>query len=151
MEPRIIYKPAFTVVGFAQTLTGGDWDSDSLWEQLGTRFQEIPFADPDVGYGVHITTGEARQYLAGLGLTRPEAAVPADMVQYRMGPQTYAVFAHAGLLKDLPATVGAAFESWLPAVGYRPSANYYFEFYDDHFQPDSPLSTLFIWIPVTAG
>ena len=148
MEPRIIYKPAFTVVGFAQTVNGDGGDIERLWEQLAARFREIPFANPDVGYGVHITCDRTHRYLAGLGVTRQGGAVPADMAAFQMVPQTYAVFTHNGWMVELPATVDAVYATWLPEAGYHPAADYFFEFYDDHFQPDSALSTLFIWVPV---
>lgn len=148
MEPRIIYKPAFTVVGFAQAVDGGGGDHESLWEQLAARFREIPFANPDVGYGVHITRERTHSYLVGLGVTQAGGPVPAGMSHFAMGPQTHAVFAHSGWMVGLPQTVTAIYDTWLPKVGYRPAEDYYFEFYDDHFQPNSALSTIFIWVPV---
>lgn len=148
MEPRIIYKPAFTVVGFAQAVDGGGGDYEHLWERLAARFQEISFANPDIGYGVHITQQEEHRYLAGLGVTRPGDTIPADMEMFQMGPQTYAVFTHNGWMADLPETVGAIYATWLPESGYRSAADYFFEFYDDHYQPDSSCSTVFLWVPV---
>jgi predicted transcriptional regulator YdeE len=151
MEPRIIYKPAFTIVGFAQDLSGDGHNSDVLWDQLAARYQEIPFADPDVGYGVHIIAPQSHRYLVGLGLTRTDIATPADMAEYRMGPHTYAVFTHSGRMATLAGTVDSIYRDWLPGANYVTSADFYFEFYDDHFQPDSPLSTLFIWVPVSTS
>lgn len=150
MEPRIIYKPAFTIVGFAQDLSGDGHNSDVLWDQLSARYQEIPFADPDVGYGVHIITPQSHRYLVGLGLTRTGVSAPVDMAEYRMDPHTYAVFTHTGRMATLPKTVDRIYQDWLPGANYVTSADFYFEFYDDHFQPDSSLSTLFIWVPVAA-
>lgn len=148
MEPRIIYKPAFTIVGFAQDLNGDDGAEDVLWDRLAARYQEIPFVDPDVGYGVHIITPENHRYLAGLGVTRPDVSAPVDMADYWIDPHTYAVFTHTGRMADLGETLDSINHDWLPGANYTACADFYFEFYDDHFQPDSPLSTLFIWIPV---
>jgi len=150
MEPRIIYKPAFTIVGFSQNLSGEGHNPEALWDQLAARYQEIPFADPDVGYGVHIITPQDHRYLAGLGLTRIGVSAPADMSEYRVDPHTYAVFTHNGQMATLADTVDRIFNDWLPRADYTACRDFYFEFYDDHFQPDSPLSTLFIWVPVTA-
>ncbi len=96
MEPRIIYKPAFTIVGFSQEFDGDDGAADVLWDRLAARYQEIPFVDPDVGYGVHIILPENHRYLAGLGVTRPGVSAPADMSDFRIDPHTYAVFTHTG-------------------------------------------------------
>ena len=56
MRSWLIYKPAFNVVGIA--LNGGDLSShyDALWDQLASRYVEIPHADPDQGYGLHSLT-----------------------------------------------------------------------------------------------
>lgn len=149
MEPRIIYKPAFTIVGFSQELNGNDGVAETLWDKLAAHYQEIPFVDPDVGYGVHLITPESHRYLAGLGVTRPGGQAPAGMSDYRTGPQAYAVFTHSGSLTTLNQTLTQIFQGWLPGADYLASADFYFEYYDDHYQPDSPFSTLFIWVPVT--
>ena len=149
MEPRIIYKPAFTVVGFSQEFMGDDIAVDTLWDRLAAHYQEIPFVDPDVGYGVHLITSENHRYLAGLGVTRPDMSAPLDMAELRIDPHTYAVFTHFGSMATLPETLDYIFEGWLPGANYAACADFYFEFYDDHYQPDSSHSTLFIWVPVT--
>ena len=149
MEPRIIYKPAFTVVGFSQDLNGDDGAAEVLWDRLAAHYQEIPFVDPDVGYGVHIITPENHRYLAGLGVTRPGVSAPAEMSDFRVDPHTYAVFTHAGSMLAIRDTLDRIFGDWLPGANYTACTDFYFEFYDDHFQPDSSLSTLFIWVPVT--
>ena len=60
----------------------------------------------------------------------------------------YAVFHHAGPLSGLSETVDRVFEEWLPQVGVEISGEYYFEVYDDRFEPGKVDSILFLWVPV---
>jgi AraC family transcriptional regulator len=145
MEPRIIYKPGFAVVGFAQN--DGDGDGEALWDQLGARYQEIPHVDPDVGYGVRSIADEDQAYLVGLAV-REEGLTPPGMTTVRFEPHTYAVFVHRGLAESLPETVGAALGEWLPGSGYALAGTRYFEYYDDNFEPGSDKSVIFLWVPV---
>jgi AraC family transcriptional regulator len=147
MEPRIIYKPAFRVVGFSQNGEGEDKDTENLWEQLSARYREIQGADPDVGYGVHRFTDHGCRYLAGLAV-REDSPVPTGMSAEAFDPHAYAVFYHRGRAEGLPGTVEKIFDEWLPAAAKTPLDGFYFEFYDDHFQPDSEDSIIFIWVPV---
>ncbi|MCB2210349.1 GyrI-like domain-containing protein [bacterium] len=145
MEPRIIYKPGFTVVGIAQN--GDSGDGDALWDELGARYREIPQADPDVGYGVRSITDDDKTYLVGLAV-REEGRTPPGMKSVRFEPHTYAVFVHRGRAARLPETVGAALSEWLPGSGYALAGTRYFEYYDDNFEPGSDESVIFVWVPV---
>jgi len=66
----------------------------------------------------------------------------------RIEAHAYAVFVHRGRLGGLPAMIEKIYGEWLPEVGYAVSGEFYFEFYDDRFQPDSVDSVLFVWVPV---
>lgn len=145
MEPRIIYRPAFSVVGFAQN--GGGGDGEGLWAQLGAHYREIPHADPDVGYGVRSIMDGNPSYLVGLAV-REEGPAPPGMTAARFTPNTYAVFVHRGRAEALAETVQAALGEWLPNSDYRLAGDRYFEYYDDHFDPGSDGSVIFIWVPV---
>lgn len=149
LEPRIILKPAFSVVGLSRPLARLVGDSEALWQELGSRYAEIPQADPDAGYGVHTWTGSSWQYLAGLSLRSAGGEIPPDMTLLQIEAHAYAVFVHIGLVQDLPKTEGRIFEGWLPGSGYQPAADFYFEYYDDRFTPGSPDSVVFLWVPVT--
>ena len=150
LSPRIILKPAFTVVGLARPLARLDGDLEALWQALGDRYAEIPQADPDAGYGVYFRDGSEPGYLAGLALGAGSGGIPPDMRRLQMDAHAYAVFTHTGLMRDLPLTVAAIFDGWLPGSGYRKAADFYFEYYDDRFTPGSPDSVIFLWVPVSS-
>jgi predicted transcriptional regulator YdeE len=147
MEPRIIYKPAFTIVGLSQDGEAIKRSADHLWEELGTRFAEIPHVDPDVGFGVHIRPRNGHCYLVGFSV-EGVGPVPEGMAEHHLDGHAYAVFTHSGHLDRLEETVQEIFTGWLPTSGYCSAGDFYFEYYDDHFSPDSADSTMFIFIPV---
>lgn len=148
LEPRIILKPAFTVVGLSRPLTRLNGNLEALWQELGDRYGEIPQADPDAGYGVQTWSSTGRQYLAGLALSGSVRTIPKEMTVLRIDAHAYAVFTHTGLLRDLQAMVGRIYGKWLPGSSYTSAGDFYFEYYDDRFSPGSPDSVVFIWIPV---
>ena len=147
-SPRIILKPAFTVVGISRPLARLDGELESLWRELGDRYAEIPQADPDAGYGVHTRDTAGPIYLAGLALGAGAGEIPRDMTTLQIEAHAYAVFVHTGLQQNLPQTANAIYAGWLPASGYRLAADFYFELYDDRFNPGSPDSVVFLWVPV---
>ena len=154
VEPRILYKPAFSVVGFSQPFLGWDGELDALWKKLESRYREIPLADPDIGFAVHTWTPSQKLYLAGMALRKvpgrgQAVSLPPGMTRLSFDPNAYAVFPHRGLVGGLSETLRMINRDWLPASRYRSAANYFFEVYDDRFQPGSDDSLLFVYVPVT--
>ena len=149
MKPRIIYKPAFTLIGIWSNENPSPKSVDAQWERLGERYAEIPGVDPDQGYGVHVKNGDEEKYLAGLmvreGIT--EGKVPDGMSVLSIEAQAYAVFHHFGRMDRFDTTIENIFAKWLPASGLKTTENFYFEYYDDQFSPDADDSLLFIYIP----
>ncbi len=147
LEPRIIYKPAFKVVGIP--LDGDELlnDLDGVWENLAARHNEIPHADPDQGFGVHTFSEKGHHYLAGLAV-HEDGRLPEGMAQKLIGSNAYVVFTHRGDLAHIEETITGIFDTWLPSSGYRLAEELFFEYYDDHFQPGSPDSVVFIFVPV---
>ncbi len=150
MEPRIVIKPAFSVVGIWQNGNPSRSTVDRLWERLGERFPEIPGVDPDQGYGVHVKRGNEEKYLAGLMVRKgiPDGKLPEGMALLSLEAHAYAVFHYNGRLENMGATLEAIFLTWLPNSGYQTEADFYFEYFDDRFQPGSDDSSLFIYVPV---
>jgi AraC family transcriptional regulator len=147
----LIYKAGFTVTGLALDGDRLTESREGLWERLGERFREIPQADPDVGYGVVWTRpDDGMGYLAGLA-AGPGTVTPPGMVSHHFNKQLYAVFHHSGPLTALQETVRQIFDVELFQTEYRVSGDYYFEVYDDRFDPGEAGSIVFLWVPVRAG
>lgn len=147
MQPQIMYKPGFRVLGIL--LDGEDADAhiDRVWDQLAAHYAEIPQVDPDQGFGVHRFSEEGHLYLAGFALWQ-DGYHPDGLVEWAINPHAYAVFSHRGLAENLGETVASIFDAWLPGSGYQLAEDFYFELYDDHFQPGSADSVIFIFVPV---
>jgi AraC family transcriptional regulator len=150
MEPRIIYKTAFSVIGIWKNGNPSSSSLDAVWERLGERYAEIPCADPDEGYGVHLKAGSGDNYLAGLAVRSRCTAgnVPPGMSKLDLEAHAYAVFHHRGRLENLECTLHEIFSNWLPDSGYQAVADYFFEYYDDRFQPNTDDSLLFVYVPI---
>lgn len=147
MEPQIVYKPAFTVIGIPYNGKSLEGDLDALWVQLAKRYTELPHADPDQGFGVHTFADGRHDYLAGFAAYQ-DGTLPPGMVKQRISENAYAVFIHRGSLSSLPETLTRIFERWLPGSGYQLASDYFFECYDDRFNPGSPDSVVFVYVPV---
>jgi len=147
LTPRIIYKAGFTVVGLVCNSDCSNGTKDALWEELSTRFMEIPQVDPDVGYGVYTGVAAEGHYLAGLSVKLP-CVLPDGMVAQNYSAHTYAVFAHCGRMDSMSELVNDIFGGWLPGAHYLPDGDFYFEYYDDRFDPNSKDSVIFLWVPV---
>ena len=149
MEPQIIAKPAFTVVGMLLHTTPMSPEIPALWDQFGPRMGEAQhLAEPGVSYGV---MGRFNQddgkfdYMAG----EPVLAatdLPAGMTDWEVPANTYAVFTTT--LPAVSETFGHVYNTWLPTSGYQPAAAPAFERYGATFDPADPASTLTIWIPL---
>ena len=147
MEPQFLAKPAFRVVGIPTNDKDHVSDVDALWDQLAACYDQIPDADPDQGYGVHRFHADRREYLAGLAVGTA-GTIPVGMAAQHIPANAYAVFLHHGLATDLVQTVEQIFNVWLPGSGYHWAGRYYFEYYDDRFQPGSWDSIIFIYLPI---
>lgn len=149
MEPKIVSRPAFTVVGMKYHGKPEQNEISNLWSGFGPREGEIKHkADPHVCCGVmgnyDETSGEF-DYVAGFEV-ESILDIPDGMVSWDVPEQTYAVFTCT-----LP-TIGKAYDyvhnKWLPGSGYRHAAGPEFELYDEEFDPEDPKSEMYIYIPI---
>lgn len=134
-------------MGFAHDGDNPEKRWDALWGELSDRYNEIPHVDPDVGFGVHTWAESEKHYLVGLAV-RESGVIPAGMAAYSFDAHAYAVFTHNGRSSGLTQTLTWIFQEWLPGSGYERDGEFYFEYYDDRFQPDSRDSVVFVWVPV---
>ena len=148
MEPKIVSKPAFTVVGMQVRGKNENGEIPQMWGAFMPRAVEIRHkANPDVCYGVcgNMDASGEFDYLAGFEVSSA-ADIPEGMASWALPESKYAVFTCT-----LP-TIGQAFEyahkTWLPQSGYQPAPSPEFELYDDCFNPQDESSELYIYIPI---
>lgn len=146
MEPQLITKPAFTVVGLRLHTKPMAPEIPTLWKQFVPRMDEITHnAEHHVSYGVmaHNQAMTELTYMAGNAVTQV-VDLPAGMSQWDIPTNTYAVF--EATLATIGQVFGYIYNSWLPSSGYQPVDAPYFERYGESFSPDNPV--LSIYIPV---
>ena len=148
MEPKIVSRPAFTVVGIKYRGKNEKNEIPQLWERFMSRAGEIKQRANPFGYGVEDNydkkTGEF-DYLAGVEV-EGASDVPEGMENWEVPEQTYAAFPCN--LKEIKQAFRQIYHEWLPQSGYRRAHGPDFEFYDDSFKPDQGKLELFIYVPV---
>lgn len=151
MQPQIVTKPAFTVVGMLLRTTPMSPEIPMLWDRFGPRMDEISHqAEPNASYGLMGNFDEAMShfdYMAGCSVSEVDA-LPEGMQPWVVEANTYVVF--EATLPTLGQVWGHIYEAWLPASGYQPAAGVTFERYGETFDPTDPASTLSIYLPVAA-
>lgn len=149
MEPKIITKKAFTVVGKKVISKNQNGEIPQLWDQMGPRWQEIGHVqNPEKYYGICEPTNDDGTflYLAGQQVAQKDE-IPAEMETFEVPAQTYAVF------RCTIPTIGEiyeyAFKTWLPQSNYEHVPAPDFELYDEDFCPEnSQTDPVYIYIPV---
>lgn len=151
MEPQIVTKPAFTVVGLQMRVMPGMGNFSQLWERFGPRMMEIAYPKPGAAYGImdnyDETTGEW-DYTAAVEVIQANG-VPEGMVHVTIPAQTYAVF--TAKLPTIGETYKEIYERWLPQSGYQHAPAPEFEYYEAQFDPSNPNSVMAIYVPITAA
>ena len=149
MEPQIVSKPAFIVVGLNVRSKNENNEAAQVWEALMPRSGEIKgMVNPQVGYGVCGNYDQASgefDYLAGMEVSSA-VDIPDGMVEWDIPASKYAVFACT--LPTIGQAYDHAYKIWLPASGYQHADGPEFELYDESFDPQDPSSVLYIYIPI---
>lgn len=144
MEPQLITKPAFTVVGLLLHTKPMTPEIPQLWEQFVPRMDEIAHvAEPHVSYGImaHNEAMDKLDYMAGHAVTQVDE-LPPGMSRWDLPANTYAVFTTT--LPKIGETFGYIFNTWLPTAGYQPVNAPYFERYGEEFSPNNPVMAIYL-------
>jgi AraC family transcriptional regulator len=149
MEPEIINRPAFKIVGMKYRGNNESEEIPQLWDAFWPRHQEIAHRVPEsVTYGVVDNYDEEKQefdYVAGFEVDSL-TDVPAGMTGIEVPAQTYAVFDCT--LPTLMDTIHHVYEGWLPSSGYVRAPGPEFELYDERFDTAQGKLDMSICIPV---
>ena len=149
MEPKIVTKPAFNIVGMKYRGKNEHNEIPQLWGQFVAQIPSIKHQLPQPGsYGAMDNFDEEGgefDYLAARAVERI-ADVPEGLLGWEIPENTYAVFTCT--LPTLQKTFGYAYHTWLPQSGYERACGAEFEFYDRNFDPNDESSTMFIYIPI---
>jgi predicted transcriptional regulator YdeE/DNA-binding transcriptional MerR regulator len=155
MEPKIIEKEGFTLVGVRYFGTNENHEISELWTQfneLAAKTNGVPNAEGDAAIGLctvldDVPMEEGFEYVAGFPVSNVED-VPEGFVVREVPPHTYAVFAHKGDMQGLAKTYEYIYETWLPQSGYELAEKIDFEYYDQDFKDFAPDSIFYIYLPI---
>jgi AraC family transcriptional regulator len=149
IEPTIVRKPGFTIVGVAITTSPLAGEIPALWETFGPRIDDVSYlAESQVSYGLMENFDASKNtldYMAAVSVTSTEN-VPSGMIARFIEPQTYAVF--QATLRTLGEVFGHIFNEWLPHASFELVRVPYFERYDESFDPGNAESKVEVYMPV---
>lgn len=150
MQPMIVTKPAFSVVGLKYRGKNENNEIAAMWDVANARAPEIVAAAEGLGaaYGIcrDMEADGIFEYLACLEI-KDIREIPEGMERWDVPEQTYAVFPCK--LGTIGEAYRYAFQEWLPASGYQRGDGPDFEYYDYTFDPnDAENSQLYVYIPV---
>lgn len=150
MEPRIVDRAAFVVVGLRIVTRPMSPEIPALWPRFMARAHEIGgVLESRVTYGVmQMDDGGGLVYLAGMSVADAAAPVPDGMSAIALPAATYAAFAFP--FTEIAAAFDAIFGTWLPTSGRAQAASPMFERYGEAFDPAVPSSPMEVFVPVRA-
>jgi DNA-binding transcriptional MerR regulator/predicted transcriptional regulator YdeE len=156
MEPRIVTKPAFIVVGLPFTgfitsspYEGGNENNEigKVWDEFNRRGAEIKHVcGPAYGLCFGMPNAQEPWYIAGAEVSQV-ADLPTGMMSMVVPAQKYAVFPCT--LGTLGATYRYITEEWQPRTGFEHALAPDFELYDEEFDPnDAQNGKLAVYWPL---
>jgi predicted transcriptional regulator YdeE/DNA-binding transcriptional MerR regulator len=151
MEPKVITKPAFMVVGMQYVGKNENQEISQMWGRFNPRVPEIKNIIEGNAYGVcdmiEVAEAGAFEYVAGFEVSRIED-LPEGMIAFIVPEQKYAVFEHRGSLESLRSTYEYIHQAGLSQSGFHHAKGPELEVYDDKFKDFSPDSIFYIYIPI---
>lgn len=150
-SPRIETLDAFIIAGLGADFEPGKAAGiPALWQKFNEYFGHIPGQTGKTAFGLctMLPGREGFRYVAGVRVPRSDN-LPAELETIRVPAQSWAIFPHQGHVNGIPATVDAAFRTWLPASGRQAGAfPDVLEFYGEDFDPETGLGRVEIWLPL---
>lgn len=150
MEPKIVRKSSFQIIGMQFRGNNDNNACPKLWDKFAKRIADVkPFTtSPITAFGVCSNCDMENNifdYTVGLEV-KDSSRVPADMVSLEIPAQEYAVFECT--LPTLMVVLDEIDKKWLPKSDYLRTAGPEFELYDADFDPEIPESKMYLYIPV---
>lgn len=148
MEPEIVSKPTFTIVGMKYRGKPEGDEIPSLWREFKPRIREIKNLTPsDESYGVMDNYDEKTgqfDYVSAVEVSKV-VDVPEGMMSWDIPANKYAT------LEFKFSEIQQAFQNiyrWIPESGNERAPGPEFEYYPPEFDPDDPDSRMQIYIPI---
>ena len=162
MEPRIVNKDSFRVIGMERTTSLKNNRIPMLWQSFFPKMSEIPHRTGNHAYGICINTAgfDVRDFtdetefieMVCVEVSKFES-IPSGMVARNIPARKYAVFTHKGDLATLRNTYDYIYGTWLvnsgQEINFQMDEADDFELYDERFNPQDPVNSEFdIYVPI---
>ena len=154
MEPRIVRKPAFHMIGMGGRYTPSTTTRiPELWARFAPRLHAVPHRAGTHTLGVCIDAdpaaadGPSFTYVAAVEVSAIDD-VPDEMLAMTVPANSYAVFTHTGHISRIGDTVKQIWGHWLPASRYRHMPAPDFELYDARWNPMTGEGDVDIYVPI---
>ena len=146
MEPKIVNKETFTVLGVVYEGKNENNEIPELWGRFVPLIPKIEnMTDGSFGICKPANEDGSFRYMAGMGVSNVDN-VPGGMQVWEVPASQYVVFPCT--LRTIRDTYKHIFETWLPGSGYTYVESPDFEYYDENFNADVEGSILYIYVPV---
>ncbi|ERJ11376.1 arginyl-tRNA synthetase protein [Haloplasma contractile SSD-17B] len=153
MNPEIVIKESFTIIGLKYEGRNENNEIIKLWQRLSERVKEIKNRTiPNVSYGYDTWTEKINDtgeftYIAGVKV-ESDTHVPEGMTCIKVPCNKYAVFTIGSILEDVGEMVGNIYKNRLPELGLEIADHYDFEYYKENFKPNDKNSKIYFFVPI---
>lgn len=150
MQPTVLERPGFTVIGMEAIFREDEDGYAQLWQRFIPREHEVTGKiDPAVSYGVCIPQADGTlRYITGFEVSE-DTIVPEAMTRFQVPAQRYAVFTHTGTAQQISTSFQVIHDHLLADHGLQAEHGVDLERYDARFDdPFDPASQMELYIPV---
>ncbi len=144
-EPKLITRPAFTVVGLLLHTRPMSPEIPALWDQFIPRINEIQHQfEGHVSYGLMGHFDQATgmfDYMAGNSV-KEVTQLPTGMARWDISANTYAVLETT--LSKIGETMDYLYRTWAPSSGFHLVDAPSFERYGEAFSPENPVVDIYV-------
>jgi AraC family transcriptional regulator len=154
MEPKIVNRPAFKVIGLSYVGKNEHGEIAQLWDKFNQVSGKIKSINEKEAFGLCFSTVEGGaqpgefEYVAGFEVA-DEKGLPAGMVHRQVPAYKFAVFTHHGKLTNLGETYQYIYNTWLPQSGLQMHPDKFdMEVYDGDFKLGEDDSKFYIYVAI---
>lgn len=145
--PRMETAGPMRIAGICQRYSGDVAGIPSQWQKFGPWIGTTPGQVGFTTYGLCVGTDESMDYICGVEVV-DGAVIPAELSEFRLPQQKYAVFTHRGHISGIGATWSSIFNGGLQASALKMKRAAQFERYGVEFDGVTGMGDVEIWIPV---
>jgi len=154
MEPKIVNRPAFKVIGLAYVGKNEHGEIAQMWGRFNQQSHQIKSINDKEAFGLCFAEVEGGakpgefEYISGFEVAGGEN-LPKGMVYREVPAYKYAVFTHHGKLDNLGETYRYIYDTGLAQAGLKMHPDKFdMEVYDEDFKLGQDDSKFYIYVAI---